>query len=275
DLAGMQVVVRGVTNREDYEAALKKLRGFIDAQKDSPLAKPTSGYGRDVHEAGKKLGEDIVGHADDRVKAYRADRSKSGELDRAEKAVAAGRALLPLLEPFRPGDDPPLDAVRKGLDDADKNVKWERDRTAALAKARNQLAEPTDARINIVETELGAAGLLSDPEAQGLIAEAKGKLRDLVQYEPSPAEPRAPPPSAAATLLFVAPVGPTRARGVSVVGSDAPPSVFLGVARGILYALDEERGQLLWAVRVGTDITDPPTVTRVDLPEGPTDIALV
>lgn len=275
DLAGLQLAVRAVTNRDDYEPAVKKLRAFIESQKGSPLARPGSGFGRDVHEAGKKLGEDIVAHAQDRVAAYQQDRSKSGELERAEKAIAAGRGLLPLLEPFRPSDELPPEAIRKGLDDAEKSVKWERDRAAAIARARGRLTNPTDPVITAVEAELREAGFLADAEVQGLIAAAKGKLRDLVRYEPDPAERRAPPASAAATLLFVAPVGPTRPRGPSDVGSDTPPSVFLALARGILYALDEENGALLWAVRVGTDVTDPPTVARVNLPEGPTDIALV
>lgn len=274
DLAGMQVIVRGVTNREDYDAALNRLKSFITAQKDSPYAKPGSGYGRDVHEAGKKLGEDILAHANDRVQAFRKDRSKSDELTRAEKALADGRALLPLLEPFRPSDDPPLDRIRAGLDEAEASIKWERDRTAAVTRARAQLLEKlSDARIQLVEAELGP--FLSDPEAQELIAEAKGKLRDLVRYESDPAKPYVPPTSAAATLLFVAPVGPTRPQGVGVGVDEVRPTIFLAVARGVLYALDEEKGLLLWAVRVGPDTTDPPTLTRVDLPEGPTDIALV
>src|SRR6185437_8755855 len=46
-------------------------------------------------------------------------------------------------------------------------------------------------------------------------------------------------------------------------------------SRGILYALDEENGKLLWAVRVGPDVYDRPAIAQVHLPEGPTDLALV
>ena len=51
--------------------------------------------------------------------------------------------------------------------------------------------------------------------------------------------------------------------------------MFLCVARGILYALDEDTGALLWATRVGPDVTDPPVVARVTLATGPTDVAVV
>ncbi|MBN9122669.1 MAG: hypothetical protein J0I06_26570, partial [Planctomycetes bacterium] len=272
DLASMQTVVRGVTNREDYEAAVKRLDEFIAAQKDSPLAKPTSGFGHDVLAAGKQLGEAIADHAEDRVKAFQADHGKSGEVARAEKAVAAGRALVVALDPFRGPDDPPLDGIRNRLDATEKAVKRERDRAAAVAGAREQLESPTDAVIQDVEAKLGAGGWLDDAEVQQLIAAAKGKLRDLVKYEDDPAERQAPPPTAASSLLFVTPIGKTKAR--EVAPNDLPPAVFLCVARGILYALDENSGDLLWAARVGPDVTDPPAVARVD-PNNPTDIAVV
>jgi hypothetical protein len=272
-LAGMKVVVFSVTNREEPDPAVQKYRAFLDAHKDSPFAKHTSGYGGQILDAGRKLGEDLAAHADDRVKAFRADRTKSGELDRAEKAIATGRALLPLLEPFRAADDPPLDNARKEFDRVEGEVKRERDRTAAITRLIARLEKNTDAEIQAGENELAAAGFANDPEAQALIAAAKGKLRALVRYEPDPAAPRNPPATAAATILFVAPIGQTRRAPAAV--DDAPPAVFLALARGILYALDEDTGTLLWAVRVGPDITDPPTVARVDLDQGPTDLAVV
>ncbi len=274
ELAATQVVVRAVTNREEPDAAVKKLKAFIEAQKASPFAKPTSGYGRDILEAGKKLSEDLAAHADDRMKAFRGDRSQSGELTRAEQTIATGRDLLSTLEPFRAPDDVPLDTLRKSFEDVEREVKRERDRTAAIVKATKDLDPLTDAAIQAVEADLASAGLSNDAEAENLLAQAKGRLRDQVKYEADPAAPRAPPTSTAATLLFVSPVGPTRLRPAGAV-EELPPTVFLTVARGILYAIDEEAGILLWAVRVGPDVTDPPTVVRVELDDGPTDLALI
>lgn len=273
DLASMQTTVRSVTNREDFAPGLKRLNEFIEAHKESPFAKPVSGFGRDVLEAGKKLGEDIAGHAGDRVKAYQANRAKSEELARADAAIAKGRELLPLLDPFRGPDDPPLDKLKSLFDQAEKDVKRERDRTAALTKAKEQLDNPTDAVIIGVEADLRTAGFLEDSEAQALIASAKGKLRDLVRYEDDPAAPQTAPPTAAASLLFVTPVGKTKLHEAGA--GEAPSTVFLCVARGILYALDEDTGNLLWAARVGPDVTDPPVVARVALASGLTDVAVV
>lgn len=275
ELSALQVVVRSVTNREDPNGATDKLVAFIKSHKDSPFAKHTSGYGRDILEAGKKLEDDIVDHAKDRVKAYTEDRSnKANELERADKAIASGRALLPLIEPFRAPDDPPLDSVSGKLDQAEAEVKHERDRTAALTKAERQLENLSYATIQIVENDLATAGFLSDPDAQAKIAAAKGKLQALVRYEVDPLAPIELPPPVTSTLLFVAPIGKPRPPSAAS-GGDNSQTVFLAVARGILYAIEEGTGEMKWAVRVGQEITDPPTIARVELPDGPTDVAVV
>jgi outer membrane protein assembly factor BamB len=274
DLASMQTAVRSVTNSDDYDAAAGRLREFIDSHKDSPFAKPKSGYGHDIREAGKKLGEDIAAFAGKRVAAYRDGGSKSpGELARADKAVADGRELLPVLDPFRGPDDPPLAGLQEKFDTVEKQVKHQRARTAALDRARGQLADPTDALIQSVSADLRAAGFLDDPEARALVAAAKGKLLGLVRYEDDPADPQPVPPTAAASLLFVTPVGKPAPREPAPGGP--PPGVFLCVARGILYALEGDTGALLWAARVGPDVTDPPAVARVELASGPTEVAVV
>ena len=278
DLAELRRVAREAANRADYDAALRRFEAFVATHKDSPFAKPASGRGGDgrggdILDAGRQLGEFIGDHAGDRVKEYQADRAKNaGELARADKAIADGRALLPTLEPFR-ADEPPLAAVKGKLDAAEEGVKRERARTAVLDRAKAELAAPTDALIQKVLLDLAAANLAADPDAQGLIAEAKGRVRELVKYEDDPAAPQPAPPTAAASLLFVTPVGKTRAREPGP--GDPPATVFLCVARGILYALDEGTGALLWAARVGPDVTDPPAVARVETGEGLTDIAVV
>ncbi len=143
-------------------------------------------------------------------KSSRADRTLSSELERADKAIATGRALVPQIEPFRAPDDPPLDGARKELDRVETMVKWERDRTAAIASLIAGLNTRSDAAIQAAENQLISAGFGSDDEAIGLIAAAKGRLRELVKYEHDQAAPINPPASAAATILFVAPIGPTR-----------------------------------------------------------------
>ena len=276
DLAQMQVAVRSVTNRENPDAAIDRFKQFLTAQKESPFAKPKSGFGSDILEAGRKLGEDVAGHADDRVKAFRADRSgKPGELDRAEKAVATGRELLPMIEAFRTPEDRPLDSIRADLDTVESSVKRERERTAAIAKARRDLENLTDSNIQRVENDLAGVGFESDDEARSIIAAAKGKLLELVRV-------RARPRRTAHATHLIRRDDPLRLAhrpnapgpGHGYRRGSAPLGLPGGGSRD---PLCHQRGgrRALWALRVGTDITDPPTVARVELPTGPTDIAVV
>jgi len=275
ELAALQAVTKSVANRDNPEPAFDKIKQFIEGNKSSEFAKHTSGYGRDIYEAGKRVGEDIAASAEDHVKKYQADRAaNAGELLAVDKTVTRGRELLTMLEPFKAPDDSPLDSIRKSLDQAEASVKKERSRTASLAKALDQLQTPTDALIQLVEAELAAAGIVGEPEAQAMLTAAKAKLRESVMYEVDPAAPRAVPTSTAASVLFVSPVGPTR-RPPTANPGDPSPVVFLAVARGILYALEEDSGALVWAVRVGPEITELPAIARVELGEGPTDLALV
>ncbi|MFM8273773.1 MAG: hypothetical protein ACKODX_15790, partial [Gemmata sp.] len=214
DLAATQSAVRSVTNRDDYVPAVVRLKEFIEAHKESPHAKPATGFGTDVLEAGKKLGEDIAAHAGDRVKEYQGNRTRSAELTRAEKAVEAGRDLMGVIKPFRGPNDPPVEQSRAAvdLDKVEQDLRRERERAAVVARAREQLDGPTALRIRTARADLKAAGLADDTEAKALIAEAKGKLRALMQYRDDPAVPQVPPPTAAASLLFVAPVGKAKLR---------------------------------------------------------------
>jgi tetratricopeptide (TPR) repeat protein len=274
DLSELQGAVRALTNREDYTAALERWQQFVAAQKDSPWAKPGSGYGHDIHEAGKKLCEDMVAYADEQLTKFRSDRSGQAALEeKVRLTVQAGKDLLKSLEPFRAADDPPLDKWQQEWERLEGELRKEQSRRQALAKARDYLTTITDARIATAENELAAAGWLADPEAQALLNEARTRLRAMIRYELDPAAPQEPPLSAVRTIYCTAALTPASSTAAPT-NSDVPPTVFPVVARGILYALEEESGTLLWAVRVGADVTFPPTLARLTLPEGISDVLL-
>ena len=114
----MKVAVFSVTNREDPEAAVSgRSAHFFESHKDSPLAKHTSGFGHDIYDAGRKLGEDVVGHAEDRVKKFKGDRNAVRlNLAWPTRPSPPAAPLIPQIEPFRGPDDPPLDTIRADLD---------------------------------------------------------------------------------------------------------------------------------------------------------------
>ena len=178
------------------------------------------------------------------MKAFRADRSgKADELNQAEKTVAIGRDLLPLIEPFRSPDDPPLDAIRKAFEGVEADVKHERDRTAAITKARTDLRQLTDTTIQKVENDLAAAASMAmtrranHRRGQGEVART-GEVRAIPGRTANPAR------NGSRNDLFVSPIGRTRRPPPAGVGDEIPLRRF-SRARGILYALNEDGGQLL------------------------------
>ena len=275
-LANLQLAVRSATNRDNPDESVKKFREFVETHKGSPLLKPTKdNHGEDVLDAGRLVGEDMAKYVENRVTAYKEDRTKTDELAKAEKMIAAVREFGPTLEQFRASDSaPPFDAVNKKVEAAEAAIKFERTRTVVLEKIRGILATPSDKGIEQAVALIAENKLDGDSDAQALVKKAREDLKSLVKWEALPNEPRTPPKSSAASLLFVAPIGQTRP-AAKLPADDPGASIFLAIARGVLYAIDEDNGELLWAARVGTDVFDPPAVARVDVGGETIDVAVV
>lgn len=276
DLCGVRVAANVVTNKENPTPALEKLKAFIQANKDSPLARPTeNGFGGHIFDAGRKIGDDMADFINDRIAAFRKDRTKTGELTRAEEMIASAKELIPLVTPFREKDSPGLDKLTDSLTRSQGELDRERSWIATIGRLRVHAANPTDENIEEMQRDLAASGFSGDEQGEGLIREAKSQFYQRVKFEPDPLDPVDRPGPATPSVLIVAPVGPTKPPVRDDLVAPAAPAVFLAVARGVLYAIDEDGGNLLWAVRVGSDVYDPPAVARVALAEGPTDLVLV
>ncbi|MBN9521647.1 PQQ-binding-like beta-propeller repeat protein [bacterium] len=272
DLSALQTAARTVTNRDNPRPALAALKTFADARKDSPFAKPDQ-FGNDVFDAGKKVAEDAADYAGDRVKGFTGDRAKLKDLSDAEEMIAAGRAVPTLVEPFQPKEAVGFDAPLAKFTAAEAGIKQARFRISVLDRVTQTLQTPTDQAVVEAKADLAANGLADDPEGRELVSRAEADFLRRVRYDADPAAPAPPAAGGPNALLFVAPVG--AGKTVPRGALEDPPTVFLAVARGVLYALDEDTGDLLWAARVGADVFDPPAVTRIDSAEGPTDVAVV
>jgi hypothetical protein len=251
-LSGLKGSITAVTTRENPGPAVEQLRAFVLEHADSPLAQPNTGYGADVVQAGQSLCGTLNDHAADRVKAYRANRvkRKESELAAAEKAVAEGRGLIPVLERFRDKNGQAFDEVRAKYDSTEAEVTKEWKRLATLDPWRDLPNEPTDQLIARFEKEMRAAGLADDGEVQSLATAAKTKLRQLVLFQPDPAAAEPAPPASTTVTAFAPRVHESPApKPVPEASSDA---VF-AVAKGVLYVLDAHTGRPLWADRVSTD----------------------
>ena len=275
DLAAMRLAVGSVSSADNPRIAMDKMKTFIAANKSSPWAKPEpERFGVDIFISGRKLLEDFEKNVKASLAAFKADRkNKLDELKKAEDTLALGHEFIPLLKDFRTKDDKSLEELREILNNIVKpDIALQKKRLDVLAQVLDLLKLPTDDAIQNAKSVLASNELATDAEGQELIRTAEANFLKAIRFEREPANPQAPPAPLAASLLFVAPVGPTKP---AARGPDDPATVFLAIARGVLYALDEDTGDLLWAARVGPDVFDPPTIATVQLPEGPTDLALV
>ncbi|MBX9627324.1 MAG: PQQ-binding-like beta-propeller repeat protein, partial [Gemmataceae bacterium] len=273
DLSEVQKSVRSVSNRENPRPALEKLTGFVGGVGKKPLAKPDQ-FGHDIFDAGRKLAEDLSGYAKDRVETFGKDRTKTAELQQAEEVIAAGEKLLPTLEPFRPRSLAPADAVEKEFKAISATIAAERHRLAVVGRLKELLADPTDAAITAAKLEAAANGLARDAEVEGLIRGAEAGFLARVGYAPEAAERQQPAAAGTPSYIFVSPVGARGKDPAPAAGGPDGGAVFLAVARGLLYALDET-GEQLWAVRVGPGVYYPPAVARAEGAEGPVELAVV
>lgn len=270
-LSQTQTDASSVTVKDDPAAAQKSLAGLITEHGESPLAQPNTGFGADIVLVGMKVCGAISDHALERVKKFQGKRDELAHLDAADKAIADGRTLIPVLEKFRDKSGLTLDDARKKFDDAEAAVKKERDRLAALAPWRDLATDPTDVRIDQFEKAMKAAGLEKDGEVLQLAAKAKNALRSLVKYEPGPRPAGNPPLETGATLT----VAPRVSDTPDIKQLAGKQDVVFGVAHGVLYALDSRNGAKLWAERVSGEGRAADAPLRVTLADGATDWVLV
>lgn len=256
----------------DPGEVVRRFDELLAKYKDNPLAKVDGGGGRSVYDAGRKVVEAVTRSGQQRLEAYRGTRSKGEDLEAIDKtAVQKGRELVAGLTPFRAADVSPLDAETDKLNKLAADVDSERNRLKVIAEIRSLLREATEANIERAR-DLIESVAKDDAEAAQMIKRAQAEFLKRIVYEPEPAAPKTPPAGTAPSLLFVAPIGttkpPPKAAGFQ-------PAVFLAVARGILYAIDEESGNQIWTARVGDDVKFPPAVATIDVDGTPTELAVV
>jgi len=276
-ISAIQAAVSSPTAKENPAPPRQQFDEFLAEFGDSPQARSGAGYGADVVQAGQKLATALSEHAADRVKAYRADRTKSDTLTAAGKAISDGRALLETVKRFRGKDEAAPPDYENRFAAVAVEIAKEQERLTALAPWRTVAKDPTDEQIAQYEIALKAAGLTTDIEALALLAAAQKKLRSLVVYTPETLLPQTRLPEEAPFALAapaVAGVAPVKVPPGQVV---VPDAVF-AVARGILYALDAHTGELLWGTRVGPVTPDARTTdlpVRVGQPDTETNWVIV
>jgi len=225
----------------DPEEALKELRQFTKRRAGDPLLQENS---KDIWLTYVRSIEDV---------SALAQQNLSGEVHFgvARRLLSEAQKALEEAKPFAPKEQSSEETrkLTEHFAELDKSItKFER-RDKALAEIRTLHSTPDD----ILRAEgLGRQeGLQNDPEYNKLLKDLKDGLISQVSYEPSPT---VPPARKEAEPMQSGLLVTARLTGGSA-SIPARNGVVLAMIRGILYALAENDGSLLWATRSGVDVT--------------------
>jgi hypothetical protein len=214
---------------------------FIKEYANDPLLKED--YGADMWHLLCKLSEDLAKQAEQKL-----DRRL---LDKAKEMLAKS-------EKFKPpaGEDTPS---RKKIAETDGVLAKAEKREPIIAflkqltNQKNLKAEDVAGARAIVKRE----DLDEDREAQDLLARLDEAFRKQVEYFPvkDGELPRPKPVDTESALLVALPVGEHHS---GLPSDERRLRVAFALARGLLWALDRSDGHVLWATRVGLDMTTLP-----------------
>lgn len=258
ELCSLRMAVHSVTVRTDPAPAQAQLELFLKAM-EQPGMQPFIEQGKfnvEVWQCIVKLDEDLVGKGTDVFVQESPDDSESW-LRQAETVSAN-------LERFRSKENPDREIVFAQMATLRKQIDGARARTRLLAEAKIRLVEADDKIIDEVRAnaqsqtfyaakEARDMPLAEDPAFKQLLADAEKKIQDRVIYKrlDQPIVQKPARGSSGTGLLFAPRVdAPDPNRLPLPLG---PTSVFFAIARGVLYALEDGDGKVLWATRVGID----------------------
>ena len=255
ELSPVRGTVYSVLDRGNPGPGREQVLNFLKSAEDDPELAPflkPDAYAVDVWQTVQKSAEDVLGRAGDVFAEYRGDSATTPKLDETEALLDQGMSLVPLLERFRPKETEP-ESVIAGFRELRGKVFQARERRRVLDEARELLKkDPSEENIQAVQETFRQYGLENDPEVTDIIKSVQKILEQQVKYEPYK-EPVPPVPARddmPTGLLFAPRLDGGRSAPAGAGGQGA---VYFAVARGVLYALDEGDGHVLWATRVGID----------------------
>jgi outer membrane protein assembly factor BamB len=217
-------------------SAWDHMRRFLTQYQEERQLK--EGYAQDVRESLFKLTEQLAGLA-----LQEHDRTALAEANNALTGAIKFRTASSTVEEEQP--------LRQQIAAAETSMAAYEHRQQFLTWLRGQLAKgpPTAEQMKELRTEAKRQGFDNDAEVVVLLNQADEKIKELVQYVtqdrplPRPALPESEP-SLVPVATIVPPSGPPSAENRQVI---------LALVRGLLFALDRDRGEVLWRTRVGVD----------------------
>jgi len=254
ELSKVRYLISSVKNREEPQPAIDAWTRFVAHVREDAAFGEFAAAGRkdsDVWLAGGKLLEDVSAKANDVFDQDRPDESEGW----LRQAVEIEKDV----DQFRPGTVDKPDRVLANMAALRAKIDSARVRQTQLAKLKADLGDGDEEKRDVAERQAKAFGLDRDPAFLAMLGNAERKVQEKAAYfrEPQPIPPTAVPDDGLTSLL----IAPRFDRGERRV-LPGLNTVFYCLARGVLYALDEADGKVLWAARTGLDTDIMPVRVR-------------
>jgi len=244
DLASLRHTIGSVTARSDPQPGVNQWKKFLETIEDPAVAPfaERQRFGIDVWQGGVKLSEDVLGKANDTY--------SDENPDEAEKWLNEATAIAKNLERFRPTDASDPESIAKDMANLRQKIDSARVTLTKLKRASEILADGSDDNVALAEKYAKEQGLDQHPQFKALLDSKEQEIQAKAIYtrEPNPILPTNVPDDGLTSLLFAPRFDSAGRRPI-----EGTSAVFVCLARGVLYALDESEGRVLWATRTGVD----------------------
>lgn len=179
--------------------------------------------------------------------------------DLAQRALALFRGLAP-----RDTDPALMEKIDQSIQELGQAIAREEKADALLREFSRRPLLPGDTEA--LEDTARKEGLDGHPRIRDELGRRRGMMRDAVRYQKAEQKLLPPPVENSDPSLLIVP---------RLAGSVGKPEggVVFALARGVLYALAEGNGQVLWATRVGIDTANLPV--RLPAQAATPEVALV
>lgn len=223
----------------------KRRKDFVDyliAVRDSndPYKDLINEYRGQVREAFLRIHEDEIREATRRADAR--------EFDEAGRLQAEAQKTQAMIREYSGADENLPRELADRYASLVQKIEEGRKFLKFLEDSRTALRSVTPAALARVKEEAKANGYLNRPEVAELIDRSEKALLSLIVFKSEERSAEAFPAESFPSLIL---------------GSNTDPipentGIVYAVSRGVLYALAEAKGQIIWAARVGIDTTELP-----------------
>jgi outer membrane protein assembly factor BamB len=251
DLSTLRHVNSLLLSKEDPKPAVDAWKKLLALLQDEKSAAIGARFAPDIWDAGKRLLENVVAKANSSFSEDKPEESE-GWLATATEIEKAVQGFTPPGEPRPERELASMLALRGKIDGARMIL-------TKVEEASKVLGNGSDEEREAAEQIAKLNGIDKHPKFLALLDSKEREVQKKAVYakEAQPIQPAAVPDDGLTSLLFAPRFDHGAPRPLPGI-----TTVFFCLARGVLYALDEAEGKVLWAARTGLDTDIMPVKVR-------------